>query len=85
MAHTGAIEAWAEVKEETDDFRTIRENIGDLTWSMSGHGFGGMIAQVASLDLHTRSQYAAYSCHTFGSPPVFNLAASRRWDQLYYG
>lgn len=46
-------------------------------------GFGGMIAQVAALDLKSRG--LAYSCHTFGSPAVFNQASVRRWNDLFHG
>lgn len=42
-----------------------------------------MIAQVAALDLKSRG--LAYSCHTFGSPAVFNQASVDRWNGLFHG
>ncbi|KAK9898158.1 hypothetical protein P389DRAFT_166473 [Cystobasidium minutum MCA 4210] len=81
MAHTGAIEAWQEVKEATNDMAIIKRRQGDLVWSAAGHGFGGMIMQVAALDLKVRG--FLFSAQSFGSPPVFNVAAARRWDDLF--
>lgn len=82
-AHTGALEAWAEVKAETNDMAIIKERQGDLVWSAAGHGFGGAIMQVAALDLKSRN--LAFSAHSFGSPPVFNSNTSARWDDLFEG
>jgi hypothetical protein len=83
MAHTGAIEAWQEVKEATNDMQAIKSSQGDLVWSAAGHGFGGMIMQVAALDLKRRG--FLFSAQSFGSPPVFNVAAANRWDELFIG
>lgn len=81
MAHAGAIEAWQEVKEATNDMQAIKENQGDLVWSAAGHGFGGMIMQVGALELKNRG--LLFSAQSFGSPPVFNVNAARRWDDLF--
>lgn len=81
MAHAGAIEAWEEVKAETNDMAIIKRRQGDLVWSAAGHGFGGCIMQVAALDLKVRG--FLFSAQSFGSPPVFNVAAARRWDDLF--
>ena len=83
MAHTGALEAWEEVKAETNDMEVIKRRQGDLVWSAAGHGFGGMVMQVAALDLKSRG--FLFSAHSFGSAPVFNQAAARRWDDLFEG
>lgn len=81
MAHAGAIEAWEEVKAATNDMQIIKSSQGDLVWSASGHGFGGMIMQVAALDLKARG--LLFSAQSFGSAPVFNTNAARRWDDLF--
>lgn len=83
MAHAGALEAWAEVKAETNDMAIIKQRQGDLVWSAAGHGFGGMVMQVAALDLKARG--FLFSAHSFGSPPVFNINAANRWDDLFEG
>lgn len=83
MAHTAALEAWAEIKAETNDMAVIKARQGDLVWSAAGHGFGGMVMQVAALDLKSRG--FLFSAHSFGSAPVFNQAAARRWDDLFEG
>lgn len=83
MAHTGAIEAWEEVKAATNDMQAIKSHQGGLVWSAAGHGFGGMIMQVAALDLKNRG--LLFSAQSFGSPPVFNVAAANRWDSLFHG
>ncbi|KAL8286789.1 hypothetical protein RQP46_004317 [Phenoliferia psychrophenolica] len=82
-AHTGALEAWAEVKTATNDMEAIKSNQGDLIFSSTGHGFGGMIAQVAALDLKYRG--FAYSCQSFGAPPVFNNATAAVYNSLFTG
>lgn len=82
MAHTGAIEAWEEVKAATNDMQAIKSHQGDLVWSAAGHGFGGMIMQVAALELKSRG--LLFSAQSFGSPPVFNVAAANRWDHLFH-
>lgn len=38
MAHTGALEAWREVQQETNDFQAIKSAQANLVWSISGHG-----------------------------------------------
>lgn len=38
MAHTGALEAWHEVKNATNDMAAIKQHQGSLVWSASGHG-----------------------------------------------
>lgn len=83
MAHAGAIEAWQEVKEATNDMAMIKRHQGSLVWSAAGHGFGGMIMQVAALDLKHRG--LLFSAQSFGSPPVFNINAAQRWDDLFVG
>ncbi|KAM0754280.1 hypothetical protein T439DRAFT_323147 [Meredithblackwellia eburnea MCA 4105] len=80
--HAGALEAWEEVKAETNDMEAIKDNQGSLVWSASGHGFGASIAMVGALDLKYRT--LLYSCMTFGAPAVFNNASVALWDSLFY-
>lgn len=49
--HTGAYEAWQEVKQETNDMAIIKERQGNLVWSASGHGCGGMVGQSFNLSI----------------------------------
>jgi hypothetical protein len=66
------------VQEATNDFAAIKANQGDLVWSASGHGWGGMVMQVAAMDLKYRGQL--YSAQSFGSPPVFKwVSVGRRF------
>ena len=57
LAHAGALQAYLEVKELTNSF-ALAESYVTATghqWSVTGHGFGGMLAQIASLDLGWRN------------------------------
>ncbi|KAM0751102.1 alpha/beta-hydrolase [Meredithblackwellia eburnea MCA 4105] len=81
MVHSGAYEAWQEVKEITNDMAVMQANRGSLIFSSVGHGFGGMIVQVAALDLRIRN--ILWSCYTMGSPPVFNQATATLYASLF--
>jgi len=52
-------------------------------WSVTGHGFGGMLAQIAALDLGWRNKL--HWSHSHGSPRVFNPAAAQLYNQLFQG
>lgn len=43
-------------------------------WSITGHAFGGMVAQVAALDLGWRG--LSHWSHSHSSPRLFNAAAA---------
>ncbi|KAI5480233.1 protein of lipase, class 3 family [Pseudohyphozyma bogoriensis] len=81
MAHAGAIEAFQEAQNATNDWQAIKEGQGDKVWSSSGHGFGGMVSQIAAMSLKYRT--FAYSSMTFGAPPVFNAAAANAYNELF--
>lgn len=52
-------------------------------WSITGHGFGGMVAQVASLDLGWRG--LAHWSHNHGTPRTLNQASAALFEKLYAG
>lgn len=52
-------------------------------WSITGHGFGGMVAQVASLDLGWRG--LCRWTHNHGAARVFNTAAAEVYNSLFQG
>lgn len=61
QAHAGAVQAYQEAKEATNDWATVKQAVNETghQWSITGHGFAGMVAQVASLDLVSYSSSAA--------------------------
>ncbi|KAI5480234.1 protein of lipase, class 3 family [Pseudohyphozyma bogoriensis] len=81
QVHAGALEAFYEAQNATNDWQAIKDFQGDFVWSAAGHGFGGMVAQVASFSLKYRT--LSYSCMTFGSPAVFNDAAAAAYNELF--
>ncbi|KAM0748080.1 alpha/beta-hydrolase [Meredithblackwellia eburnea MCA 4105] len=81
MVHKGALEAWREVQNATNNMAAVQANRGNLIFSSVGHGFGGMIVQVGALEL--RQTGGLWSCYTMGSPPVFNEATATRYASLF--
>ena len=57
-AHAGAVQAYLEVKETTNDFAVEKEMVNSTghQFSVTGHGFGGMLSIIASLDQGWRGQ-----------------------------
>lgn len=57
-AHAGAVQAYLEVKETTNDFAAEKEMVNSTghQFSVTGHGFGGMLSIIASLDQGWRGQ-----------------------------
>ncbi|KAH8923320.1 alpha/beta-hydrolase [Atractiella rhizophila] len=84
-AHAAALEAWLEIKELTADMAAVQtvESYNGHIWSLTGHGFGAMVAQVAAIDLGYRN--LAHAIHTFGSPRVFNPAGAALFNKLFSG
>ncbi|KAH8923319.1 hypothetical protein BT69DRAFT_1281542 [Atractiella rhizophila] len=84
-AHAGALQAWLEVKEETNDMAVVQEveTYNGHIWSMTGHGFGAMVAQIGAVDLGYRN--LAHAVHSFGSPRVFNPAGAALFNKLFEG
>jgi len=84
-AHAGAYAAYLEAKDATNDWQVVKQAVNDTghQWSITGHSFGGMIAQVAALDLGWRN--LSHWVHTHGSPPVFNSASATVFNALYEG
>lgn len=80
-----AAQAYMEVKAETNDWQTILDayyNQG-LVFSIAGHGFGGMLSQIASVDLNIQG-HCWYS-HAYGSPRVFNQDGADWYNQRFNG
>ncbi|GAA6037590.1 hypothetical protein JCM8097_006129 [Rhodosporidiobolus ruineniae] len=84
-AHAGAVQAYLEAKEATNDWELVKYyvNITGHQWSLTGHGFGGMIEQVAALDLGWRG--LSHWSHNHGSARVMNPAAASLYNSLYGG
>lgn len=57
-AHAGATQAYLEVLETTNDFAVEKEwvNLTGHQFSVTGHGFGGMLSLLASIDQGWRGQ-----------------------------
>jgi hypothetical protein len=84
-AHAGALKAYLEAKEATNDWEVVKQYVTSTghQWSITGHGFGGMVAQIAALDLGWRG--LSHWSHSHGAPRVFNPAAAARYNSLYQG
>ncbi|KAM0754082.1 alpha/beta-hydrolase [Meredithblackwellia eburnea MCA 4105] len=84
-AHAGALQAYLEAKEATNDWEVVKAAVNSTghQWSITGHGFGGMVAQVAALDLGWRG--LAHWSHNHGAPRVFNPASANVYDSLFQG
>ena len=84
-AHAGAVQAYLEAKEATNDWAMMQTavNASGHQWSITGHAFGGMVAQVAALDLGWRG--LSHWSHSHGSPRVFNAASANLYNSLYEG
>jgi len=80
-----AARAYMECKEETNNFEAIREQYynSGLVFSITGHGFGGMLSQIASVDFNV--QNIAYYSHAYGSPRVFNAAGAQFYNDRFNG
>lgn len=81
-AHAGAVQAYLEAKAATNNWAKMRAAIKRTghQWSLTGHAFGGMVAQVASLDLG--HQGVAHWTHNHGSARVFNYASANMYNNL---
>ncbi|GAA5903442.1 hypothetical protein JCM8208_001921 [Rhodotorula glutinis] len=84
-AHAAATQAYIEAKEVTNDWELVKYyvNTTGAQWSITGHGFGGMVAQVASLDLGWRG--LSHWTHNHGAARVFNAPAATLMNSLYGG
>ncbi|GAA5877503.1 hypothetical protein JCM3774_005891 [Rhodotorula dairenensis] len=84
-AHAGAVQAYLEVKEATNDFATEKALVAQTghQFSVTGHGFGGMLSLIASLDQGWRGQI--HWSHNHGAPRTFNPAAANLYNSLFAG
>lgn len=84
-AHAGAVTAYLEAREATNNWAIVAAavNSSGAQWSLTGHGFGGMVAQVAALDLGWAGK--SHWVHSHGSPRVMNAAAANLYNSLYAG
>ncbi|KAK4047497.1 hypothetical protein OIV83_005410 [Microbotryomycetes sp. JL201] len=84
-AHAGALAAYLEAKEATNDWaieKAYVESTGHQ-WSITGHGFGGMVSLIASLDLGWRG--LCHWSHNHGAPRTFNPPAANLYNSLFQG
>ena len=84
-AHAGAVDAYIEARTATNNWATVAAavNATGHQWSITGHGFGGMVAQVAALDLGWAGK--SHWIHSHGSPRVMNAASANLYNSLYQG
>ncbi|BGP51655.1 hypothetical protein JCM10450v2_007605 [Rhodotorula kratochvilovae] len=84
-AHAAATQAYLEAREATNDWELVKYyvNTTGAQWSITGHGYGGMVAQVASIDLGWRG--LCHWTHNHGAARVFNAPAARLVNALYGG
>ncbi|GAA5969198.1 hypothetical protein JCM8115_004314 [Rhodotorula mucilaginosa] len=84
-AHAGAVQAYLEVKETTNDFAAEKEMVNSTghQFSVTGHGFGGMLSIIASLDQGWRGQIKW--SHNHGAPRTLNPAAANLYNSLFGG
>ncbi|GJN94292.1 hypothetical protein Rhopal_007366-T1 [Rhodotorula paludigena] len=84
-AHAAATAAYLELKTATNDWDLEAAYVQSTgaQWSITGHGYGGMVAQVASLDLGWRG--LAHWTHNHGAARVFNAPAAELLNSLYGG
>ncbi|ORY81234.1 hypothetical protein BCR35DRAFT_304084 [Leucosporidium creatinivorum] len=84
-AHAGAVTSYLEAKEATNDWAIMKQYVESTgaQWSITGHAFGGMVAQVAALDLGWRG--LCHWSHSHGAPRVFNPASANLYNSLFGG
>ncbi|KAM0790325.1 hypothetical protein ACM66B_003210 [Microbotryomycetes sp. NB124-2] len=84
-AHAGALAAYLEAKEATDDWAIEKQYVESTgyQWSITGHGFGGMVSLIASLDLGWRG--LCHWSHNHGAPRTFNPPAANLYNSLFEG
>ena len=107
QAHSGAVKAYLEAKQASNDFAAAWQSVQQTghQYSVTGHGkpvvlilreqvsstncavsttaFGGMVAQIAALDLGWASQVRWV--HSHGSEKVFNQASANLFNKLFEG
>lgn len=85
QAHSGAVGAYLEAKEATNDWQAVKDAVAVTghQWSITGHGWGGAQAIVASIDLGWRD--LSHWSHSHGAPRVLNPASAALYDKLYEG
>ncbi|GAA5976029.1 hypothetical protein JCM5350_000290 [Sporobolomyces pararoseus] len=84
-AHAGAVQAYLEVEEATNNWELVEYYVNTTghQWSVTGHGFGGMMAQIASLRLGWQGK--VHWSHSHGAARVFNPAAANLYNSLFQG
>ncbi|GAA5875166.1 hypothetical protein JCM16303_005031 [Sporobolomyces ruberrimus] len=84
-AHAGALQAYLEVKEATNNWELVEYYVNTTghQWSVTGHGFGGMLAQIAAVDLGWAGKL--HWSHSHGAARVFNPAAANLYNSLFQG
>ncbi|GAA5821125.1 hypothetical protein JCM11251_001975 [Rhodosporidiobolus azoricus] len=84
-AHAAATQAYLEAREATNDWELVKYYVNTTghQWSVTGHGWGGMLAQVASIDLGWRG--LCHWSHSHGAARTFNPAAANLYNSLFGG
>ncbi|BGP35342.1 hypothetical protein JCM10296v2_007178 [Rhodotorula toruloides] len=84
-AHSAATAAYLEARELTNDFELEQYYVNTTghQFSVTGHGWGGMLAQVAAIDLGWRG-LVRWS-HSHGAARVFNPPAAALYNSLFSG
>ncbi|BGP11353.1 hypothetical protein JCM10049v2_007258 [Rhodotorula toruloides] len=84
-AHASATAAYLEARQLTNDFELEQYYVNTTghQFSVTGHGWGGMLAQVAAIDLGWRG-LVRWS-HSHGAARVFNPPAAALYNSLFGG
>jgi len=85
LVHAAAYQTYLEAKALTADFADVKtvQGYNGHIWSITGHGFGGMVAQIAAVDLGYRG--LASAVHSFGAARVFNSYSAALYNKLFEG
>ncbi|GAA6059899.1 hypothetical protein JCM10212_005282 [Sporobolomyces blumeae] len=84
-AHAGMLQAYLEVKEATNNWELVEYYVNTTghQWSVTGHGWGGGLAQIAAIDLGWAGK--VHWSHSHGAPRVFNKNAADLYNSLFQG
>ncbi|GAA5992178.1 hypothetical protein JCM11641_007788 [Rhodosporidiobolus odoratus] len=84
-AHAAATQAYLEAKEATNDWELVKYYVNTTghQWSVTGHGWGGMIAQIGALDMGWRG--LCHWSHSHGAARTMNPASANLYNSLFGG
>jgi hypothetical protein len=80
-----AAQAYLEAREATNNWAISRARVEEIgvEYSITGHGFGGMLSLIASVDLGWAG--VCRWSHNYGTPRTFNQAGVDFYTRLFQG